>query len=231
MTYSAAPIASSAMSATKRRNQRLGLGDCGGSTGRPGRPMRCALAARLIGRRSSTAVGRRRALGSGSSSACSVGSPPLLRWWPSWRRERVRAPGRPARSAPARAAAPGRPARPSERARAAAPGGTLLRRPPAVLGGSAGHYRARSRSSARSRRWDGSPSSPFTAVISPMTGTIRPCPCMYVLCTGTDSSTPADELRELLLLLGVVLRGRAETATPPSRTRVPGTPRADRMTD
>ena len=34
------------------------------------------------------------------------------------------------------------------------------------------------------------PSSPFTTVISPMTGTMRPCPCMYVLATCTDSSSP-----------------------------------------
>jgi hypothetical protein len=67
MTYSAAPMNSSAISARKRRNQRRGFGEDGGSVGRPGRPIRWAFAARLTGRRSTTAV--RRVLRSGSNSS------------------------------------------------------------------------------------------------------------------------------------------------------------------
>ena len=133
MAYSAAPIASSAISATKRRNQRLGLGDCGGSTGRPGRPMRCAFAARLIGWRSATAVGR----GAWSGAARTRRA----------RRDRRRAPGgqlaagtgpgsgrRVDGSGSGSAAASGCGCAESARSRSARRGGTLLRRPLALLG-------------------------------------------------------------------------------------------------
>ena len=74
---------SSASSATRRRNQRRGLGELGGSTGRPGLPIRCARAARLIGGRSATRRGasreaagaRARARGSGADRAVRLARP------------------------------------------------------------------------------------------------------------------------------------------------------------
>ena len=62
----------SAISATSRRNQRRGFGDAGGSVGRPGRPMRCALAARLSGWRCSGGSVRVRRVGGSGSKACSA---------------------------------------------------------------------------------------------------------------------------------------------------------------
>ena len=71
IAQSAAPMNASAITATRRRNQRLGFGDAGGSVGRPGRPIRCALAARLSGWRSSGGSVRVRRVGGSGSKACS----------------------------------------------------------------------------------------------------------------------------------------------------------------
>ncbi len=68
IAYSAAPMNSSAASAIRRRNQRRGLGELGGSAGRPGFPIRWARAARLTGGRSATAVRRAGASGRRSFS-------------------------------------------------------------------------------------------------------------------------------------------------------------------